>query len=156
LKVSRADLHQKVRVARHGNIILLVVDSSGSMAALQRMEAVKGAVISLLGDAYKRRDQVGVISCRGKEAELVLPPTRSVEIAEERLRSLPTGGRTPLAHALALATKTLSAPGKDDRPEPLLVVLSDGKANVALPGGGDPWQQSLSAAGSLAELSVPS
>jgi magnesium chelatase subunit D len=155
LKVSRADLHQKIRIARHGNIVLLVVDSSGSMASLQRMEAVKGAVLSLLGDAYQRRDKVGVISCRGQQAELILAPTRSVEEAEQRLRSLPTGGRTPLAHALTVATETLSKSTKDDGPEPLLVILSDGKANVGLSSKGDPWQQSLQVAANLADLDVP-
>ncbi|VEB41771.1 Magnesium-chelatase 38 kDa subunit [Chromobacterium violaceum] len=107
--VTRADLHDKVRVAKQGNLILLVVDASGSMAARQRMEQVKGTVLSLLEDAYRRRDQVALIAFRGQKAELLLPPCNRVEQAEAALRELPTGGRTPLAHALALAADTLSA-----------------------------------------------
>lgn len=155
LKVSRADLHQKVRVARHGNVVLFIVDSSGSMASMQRMEAVKGAVISLLADAYQRRDRVGVITCRGQQAELILSPTRSVEEAEQRLHALPTGGRTPLAHAMTVAAETLAKFSKEDDPEPLLVILSDGKANVGISNLGDPWQQGLSAAAKLAERNIP-
>jgi magnesium chelatase subunit D len=97
LEVTRADLHAKVKAGRQGSLILFVVDASGSMAALQRMEAVKGTVIALLRDAYQRRDEVGVIVFRGAEARLLLPPTRNVDAAERQLRELPTGGRTPLA-----------------------------------------------------------
>lgn len=153
LKVSRADLHRKIRVGKHGNLILFVVDASGSMAARKRMQAVKGAVVCLLADAYQRRDEVGVIAFRGPGADLMLPPTRSVELAEQRLRDLATGGRTPLPHALELAARTLVAMPDKDRPEPLLVVLSDGKANVSLDGG-DPWQETLELASRLAELGV--
>jgi magnesium chelatase subunit D len=92
--VTRADLHDKVRTAKQGNLIVLVVDASGSMAAQQRMEQVKGTVLSLLQDAYQRRDQIAVIAFRGRQAELVLPPTRQVEQAEQALHALPTGGRT--------------------------------------------------------------
>lgn len=146
--VTRADLHDKVRVAKQGNLILLVVDASGSMAARQRMEQVKGTVLSLLEDAYRRRDQVALIAFRGQKAELLLPPCNRVEQAERALRELPTGGRTPLAHALALAADTLSR--QLGGPAPLLVVLSDGRANVALDGDGDPWRQALDLAGQLA------
>ncbi|MEN2428479.1 putative cobaltochelatase [Chromobacterium vaccinii] len=146
--VTRADLHDKVRIAKQGNLILLVVDASGSMAARQRMEQVKGTVLSLLEDAYRRRDQVALIAFRGQKAELLLPPCNRVEQAELALRELPTGGRTPLAHALALAADTLSRQLGD--PAPLLVVLSDGRANVALDGDGDPWRQALDLAGQLA------
>ncbi|WP_235047845.1 VWA domain-containing protein, partial [Pseudogulbenkiania ferrooxidans] len=146
--VTRADLHDKVRVAKQGNLILLVVDASGSMAARQRMEQVKGTVRSRLEDAYRRRDQVALIAFRGQKAELLLPPCNRVEQAELALRELPTGGRTPLAHALALAADTLSR--QLGGPAPLLVVLSDGRANVALDGDGDPWRQALDLAGQLA------
>ncbi|WP_225547001.1 putative cobaltochelatase [Chromobacterium violaceum] len=146
--VTRADLHDKVRVAKQGNLILLVVDASGSMAARQRMEQVKGTVLSLLEDAYRRRDQVALIAFRGQKAELLLPPCNRVEQAELALRELPTGGRTPLAHALALAADTLSR--QLGGPAPLLVILSDGRANVALDGDGDPWRQALELAGQLA------
>jgi magnesium chelatase subunit D len=154
LEVTRADLHQKVKAGRQGSLILFVVDASGSMAALQRMEAVKGAVVALLRDAYQRRDEVGVIAFRGTEAKLLLPPTRSVDAAECQLRELPTGGRTPLAHALQLADDVLTRASGVSRGEPLLIILSDGHANVGLDGPGgrlDPWRQSLDCAGRLAE-----
>jgi magnesium chelatase subunit D len=151
LDVTRADLHQKIKAGRHGSLILFVVDASGSMAALQRMEVVKGTVLALLRDAYQRRDEVGVIAFRGTEAKLLLPPTRSVDAAEHELRELPTGGRTPLAHALQLAGDVLSRASGMSRPEPLVIVLSDGRANVGLDSTSDPWQQSLHCARSLAK-----
>jgi magnesium chelatase subunit D len=143
LEVTAEDLHQKVKAGRQGNLMLFVVDASGSMAALQRMEMVKATVLSLLRDAYERRDEVGVIAFRGTKAELLLSPTRSVDTAEKQLRDLPTGGRTPLAHALQVATDVLNRNSGASHPEPLLIVVSDGKANVALNGTGDAWQQSL-------------
>ncbi|WP_137009710.1 putative cobaltochelatase [Aquitalea aquatilis] len=152
--VTRADLHDKVRTAKQGNLIVLVVDASGSMAAQQRMEKVKGTVLSLLQDAYQRRDQVAVIAFRGRSAELVLPPTRQVEQAEQALHALPTGGRTPLPHALQLAGDLLARQGAQGL-MPLLVLLSDGRANVALSEEADPWQQSLQLAGELAAAAIP-
>ncbi|MCK9202713.1 MAG: magnesium chelatase subunit D family protein, partial [Gallionella sp.] len=121
-QVTKNDLHQQVRSGKNANLILFVVDASGSMAAQRRMEAVKGAVLSLLTDAYQQRDEVAVISFRGDSAQLLLSPTRSVDLAEQNLRELPTGGRTPLPHALSLALETLEKPGMP----PLLVLLSDG------------------------------
>jgi magnesium chelatase subunit D len=154
LEVTKADLHQKVRAGRQGSLILFVVDASGSMAALERMEMVKGTVVSLLHDAYQRRDEVGVIGFRGTQAELLLSPTRSVELAEQQLRDLPTGGRTPLAHALQTAFELLSRVSGASRPEPLVIVLSDGKANVPLDGQGDAWQQSLEWARAFAKHGI--
>ena len=154
-KVGKSDLHQQIRVGTHANLILLVVDASGSMAAQRRMEAVKGAVLTLLTDAYQRRDQVAVIAFRGEDASLLLAPTRSVERAEQGLRALPTGGRTPLPHALQLALETLEQAG-DNMAQPLLVLLTDGRANVALVDGGDPWRESLALAELLAGRGVPS
>jgi magnesium chelatase subunit D len=151
------NLRQKVRTSTTDTLILFVVDASGSMAARARMEAVKGAVLALLTDAYQQRDQVGVIAFRGTNAELILAPTRSVELAEKRLQHLPTGGRTPLAHALLLAHETVYRVRRD-HPEQavLLVLLSDGKANVPLSNsGGDPWKQTQAAAAKLATLAVP-
>lgn len=154
LEVTKADLHQKVKAGRQGSLILFVVDASGSMAALQRMEMVKGTVVSLLHDAYQRRDEVGVIGFRGTQAEVLLSPTRSVDMAEQQLRDLPTGGRTPLAHALQIAFDVLSRNSGASRPEPLLIVLSDGKANVPLDEPGDAWQQSLEWAQALAKKGI--
>jgi magnesium chelatase subunit D len=109
--------------------VLFAVDASGSMAARQRMRAVKGAVLSLLLDAYQRRDKVGLVTFRGTGAELALPPTSSVEAAARRLTSLATGGRTPLAAGLARAARVLSAERlRDPRRRALLVVVTDGRA----------------------------
>jgi magnesium chelatase subunit D len=154
LEVAAEDLHQKVRAGRHGSLILFVVDASGSMAALKRMEMVKATVLSLLRDAYERRDEVGVIAFRGTKAELLLAPTRSVDTADRQLRDLPTGGRTPLAHALQVASEVLNRSSAAGRPEPLLIVLSDGKANVPIDGVGDAWQQVMQYAGLLARKGV--
>lgn len=154
-QITRADLHQQVRTAKTGTFLLLVVDASGSMSASRRMEAVKGAVLSLLTDAYQQRDTVGVIAFRGLEARVLLPPTRSVAVAEQALRALPTGGRTPLPHALQLAQQLLEQADYPPGLQPLLVLLSDGKANVPLAGGGDAWPQTLHLAGQLREYRIP-
>lgn len=152
--VTKSDLHRQVRVDKSGNLILFVVDASGSMASQRRMEAVKGAVLSLLTDAYQRRDEVAVISFRGESAGLLLSPTRSVDLAEQGLRELPTGGRTPLPHALQLTLETLEKT-EGERMSPLLVLLSDGKANVPLRDNGDPWREVLELAGLLAARGIP-
>lgn len=150
LTIGKSDLHQKVRSGKAGRLILFVVDSSGSMAAGKRMEAVKGSVMKLLDDAYQKRNMVAVIAFRGVEATVLLEPTRSTGLAEQALEQLPTGGRTPLPHALEMAEKMLASFAGRDTMEPLLVILSDGKANVPLPGaGGDAWRQSLQLAQNL-------
>lgn len=153
LNVTRDDLHQQVRAGKSANLIVFVVDASGSMAAQRRMEAVKGSVLALLTDAYQRRDEVAVIAFRGPKAHVQLAPTRSVDRAEQGLRELPSGGRTPLPHALSLALDMLAARSNDSIP-PLLVLLTDGKANIAIDDGADPWRESLAFAGLLAERSV--
>ena len=147
-------MHQKIRNGKAGNLILFVVDASGSMAAGKRMEAVKGSVFNLLKDAYQKRDMVGVISFRGVEAEILLEPTRSIDLAEGALANLPTGGRTPLAHGMQLAETVLIQYKNDNNVHPLLIILSDGKANVPLPGGGDPWRQVLLLASQIAQMNV--
>ncbi|TDB77857.1 VWA domain-containing protein [Actinomadura sp. KC216] len=133
--VLRADdLREAVREGREGNLVLFVVDASGSMAARRRMTTVKTAVLSLLLDAYQRRDKVGLITFRGRTAELVLPPTSSVEAGAARLRALPTGGRTPLAAGLVRAAEVLRTERlRDPARRPLLVVVTDGRATA----GGD-------------------
>ncbi len=153
--LTRDDLHQQVRRGKTGTFLLLVVDASGSMSAHRRMEAVKGAVLGLLTEAYQQRDTVAVIAFRGIEAQVLLPPTRSVAVAEEALRTLPTGGRTPLPHALQLAAQLLARADYPADLQPLLVLLSDGKANVPLPGGGDAAQQVQQLAAQLRPLRVP-
>jgi magnesium chelatase subunit D len=135
LVVRRDDLRQATREGREGNLVLFVVDASGSMAARQRMSAVKGAVLSLLLDAYQRRDKVGLVTFRGSSAEVALPPTSSVDAAAARLESLPTGGRTPLAAGLLRAHEVLRVERlRDPARRALVVVVTDGRAT----GGPEP------------------
>ncbi|WP_326851939.1 VWA domain-containing protein [Actinocrinis sp.] len=129
LLLRGSDLRAPIRRDREGNLVLFVVDASGSMAARARMTAVKGAVLSLLLDAYQRRDKVGMVTFRGNGADVALPPTGSVETAAARLRALPTGGRTPLAAGLTAAADVLRRERvRDPRRRPLLVVVTDGRA----------------------------
>ncbi|MEU3663341.1 putative cobaltochelatase [Streptomyces sp. NPDC032940] len=135
LVVRRDDLRQATREGRESNLVLFVVDASGSMAARQRMSAVKGAVLSLLLDAYQRRDKVGLVTFRGTAAEVALPPTSSVDAAAARLESLPTGGRTPLAAGLLRAHEVVRVERlRDPARRPLMVVVTDGRAT----GGPEP------------------
>uniref|UniRef100_UPI0009C099F9 VWA domain-containing protein n=1 Tax=Streptomyces viridosporus TaxID=67581 RepID=UPI0009C099F9 len=156
LVVRRDDLRQAVREGRESNLVLFVVDASGSMAARQRMSAVKGAVLSLLLDAYQRRDKVGLVTFRGSAADVALPPTSSVDAAAVRLESLPTGGRTPLAAGLLKAHDVLRVERlRDPARRPLLVVVTDGRAT----GGPEPVALAgraarLFAAGSVASVVV--
>ncbi|WP_145794310.1 putative cobaltochelatase [Kitasatospora atroaurantiaca] len=147
LVLHRDDFREQVRQGRESNLVLFVVDASGSMAARQRMTAVKGAVMSLLMDAYQRRDKIGMITFRGASAELALPPTSSVEVGAARLEQLPTGGRTPLAAGLLRAHEVLRVERmRDPHRRPLLVVVTDGRAT----GGRDALAQAGQAAGLLA------
>ncbi|HET9966301.1 MAG TPA: putative cobaltochelatase [Rubrobacter sp.] len=131
IEVRTCDLRQNVREGREGNLILFLVDASGSMAARKRMSAVKGAVLSLLNDAYQRRDKVTLISFRGKGARILLPPTSSVGLATSRLEDLPTGGRTPLAAGIEKAAEVLKREELRDRERrPLLVLLTDGRSTA--------------------------
>jgi len=128
-EVQARDLREAVHVGREANLVLFVVDASGSMAARKRMTVVKTAVLSLLRDAYQRRDRVGMITFRGAGAEQVLPPTSSHEVGVLRLASLRTGGRTPLAAGLRTAAATIAIERRrDPRRRPLLIVVTDGRA----------------------------
>jgi magnesium chelatase subunit D len=128
LVVRGSDLREAVREGREGNLVLFVVDASGSMAARQRMTAVKGAVLSLLTDAYQRRDKVALISFRRDAAEVLLPPTSSVDAAVRRLTDLPTGGRTPLTAGLLSAAELLRVEQvRDPSRRALVVVVTDGR-----------------------------
>ncbi|MDX6227275.1 MAG: magnesium chelatase subunit [Frankiales bacterium] len=153
LELRRDDLREAVREGREGNLVLFCVDASGSMAARQRMSAVKGAVLSLLTDAYQRRDKVGLVVFRGHEATVVLPPTSSVDAAARRMSELPTGGRTPLAAGLARCGELLAVERvRDPRRRPLLVVVTDGKATS----GPSPVDAARAAASRLARQRVAS
>jgi magnesium chelatase subunit D len=151
LVVHRTDVRRAVREGRESNLVLFAVDASGSMAARARMSAVSGAVLSLLRDAYQRRDKVGLISFRGAQAQVVLPPTAAVDAAAARLRALRTGGRTPLADGLLRSARVLAAERlRDPARRALLVVLTDGRATH---GGMD---AALAAAGLLRRDGVAS
>jgi magnesium chelatase subunit D len=146
--VEPADLRQAVREARTSNLVVLCVDASGSMGAHARMEAAKGAVLSLLVDSYQRRDRVAVVTFAGEEARVALRPTGSVEVAQARLAELPTGGRTPLAAGLRSALEVArSALRVDPARRPILVVVTDGRATS---GGPEPGAAALAAATDIA------
>ncbi|MFF7941145.1 magnesium chelatase subunit D family protein [Nocardia gamkensis] len=153
LRLAAEDLRGAYREGREGNLVVFVVDASGSMAARDRLSAVTGAVVTLLRDAYQRRDKVAVVSVRGAEAELVLPPTSSVDIAVRRLSGMRTGGKTPLAAGLLKAREiVLRERVRDPRRRPMLVLLTDGRAT----GGTDPVPRARAAARLLARDTVTS
>jgi magnesium chelatase subunit D len=154
--VRRDDYQRKVRVRRASNLILFLVDASWSMAVAERMAATKGAILSLLTDAYQRRDRVGLIVFQKDRATLVLPPTNSVLLAQRALADIPVGGKTPLSAGLNMAYQVL----KRERilhPDilPLLIVLTDGAGNVAMKGG-SPQKEAHQAAEQIANEEVRS
>ncbi len=133
LRLRSRDYQRKVRVRRSANLVLFVVDASWSMAVEQRMEATKGAILSLLTDAYQRRDHVGLIVFRQDRAIMALPPTNSVELAQKQLVDLPVGGKTPLSAGLWLAFETVKQESvRHPELTPLVVVLTDGAGNVSM------------------------
>nr|HDO81037.1 VWA domain-containing protein [Candidatus Bathyarchaeota archaeon] len=136
LTVKPEDLREKVRFTRASSLIVLVVDASGSMAVLRRMEAAKGAALSLLREAYVNRDQVAFISFRGGSAQVVLPPTSNLDLAVRLLGELPTGGKTPLSSALLQAVELIRKQRLSKRElKPIVVLITDGRANVPLSPG---------------------
>jgi magnesium chelatase subunit D len=131
LLLRPTDLRRAVREGREANLVVFVVDTSGSMAARERMHQVKTAILSLLLDAYRRRDRVGVVTFRNRAAEIALPPTGSVDIAAKRLADLPAGGRTPLAEGLMKAVEVVRRERlRDPSRRPLLVIVTDGRATA--------------------------
>ena len=136
IDVRPDDVRNKVRTRRVAASIVFAVDGSGSMGAASRMQAAKAAIMKLLVDAYQRRDRVGLVSFRGEGAEVLLAPTSSVELANLKLRTLPTGGATPLAAGIRQALELLAAETRRDaKTVPWLVLVTDGRANVGLKGG---------------------
>jgi len=166
--VERADLRQAVREARTANLVVLCVDASGSMGAQRRMEAAKGAAVSLLLDAYQRRDRVALVTFAGDEARVALRPTGSVEVARARLADLATGGRTPLGPGLRAALEVVrSARHHDPDRRPVIVVVTDGRAtsagpapaaamgtSTARPAGVDPVAAALAAGAEIAAAGI--
>ncbi|MEG2288688.1 MAG: magnesium chelatase subunit D family protein [Clostridium sp.] len=154
IAIKKEDIREKQREKRTGATILFVVDASGSMGAKKRMASVKGAIVSLLTDAYQKRDKVGMIAFRKKEAQVLLGITRSVDLAEKCLKDLPTGGQTPISEGINLGYEILKARKKKD-PEmiPVMVLISDGRANSSA-NGGDPYEESINIATKVANEKI--
>ncbi|MCA9883447.1 MAG: VWA domain-containing protein [Anaerolineae bacterium] len=131
--LRKSDLQRKIRVKKASNLVLFTVDASWSMAVSERMQATKGAIMSLLTDAYQRRDRVGLIVFQKDRASLVLQPTNSVTLAKEALVDIPVGGKTPLSAGLLLAYETVRKE-KLAMPDiiPLIILLTDGAGNVSI------------------------
>ncbi|HLF26386.1 MAG TPA: VWA domain-containing protein [Anaerolineae bacterium] len=156
MRVGRGDYQKKVRVRKAANLILFVVDASWSMAVAERMAATKGAIMSLLTDAYQRRDRVGLIVFQKDQARLILPPTSSVDLAQRALRDIPVGGKTPLSAGLSLAFRVLTREAQL-HPEvaPLMILLTDGAGNVSQ-SGGSPQAEAYRVAEQIADLDLRS
>jgi len=155
LAIREPDLRYKVREKRIGRNILFVVDASGSMGADERMVETKAAILSLLIDAYQKRERVGLIVFGGRQARVALPFTRSVEMAQRCLTVLPTGGKTPLPHALLLARELLrQEKARHPRDAFLLVLITDGRANLSLGKGRKPMAEVKELAGQIGTLGI--
>ena len=153
LVIHSSDIREKIKVKTTGRLVVFVVDGSGSMGSLLRMQEAKAAILSLLAEAYQKRDRVGMVSFRGYEAELLLPPTNSVELANRCLEELPTGGKTPLAHGLIKAAQVVMTElRRDPKLNPLIVLLSDGKPNIPFVIGAEPWDEVM---GLTSQLRLP-
>lgn len=151
--VEKRDIRKKVRERRSGCTILFLVDASGSLGVRRRMATVKGAILSMIRDSYVKRDSVGMMAFRRDSAELILPPTRSVEYSYRKLEELPTGGKTPLAEALLKAADFMTSYTRSHPGEPCYVVLvTDGRANVPLSEGADANEEARRLS---ARISVP-
>jgi len=157
LIIKPQDVREKVRKKKIGNLVLFVVDSSGSMGANQRMVAAKGAILSLLIDSYEKRDRVGMIAFKGERAEILLPPTNSVELASKRLSELPTGGKTPLSSGLQVCLEVIQKElRKNERLATLVVLITDGRANVSLLKDAQPFEEARGIAKDIRSAGVKS
>ena len=154
--IQPGDLQRKVRVKKSANLVLFVVDASWSMAVAERMQATKGAILSLLTDAYQRSDRVGLIVFQKDRSTLVLPPTNSVQLAKRALADIPVGGKTPLAAGLYLAHQVIKQQSMV-YPDvtPLMILLTDGAGNVAM-GGLPPQDEAHKLAQRIAEEDIRS
>jgi len=156
LALETRDIRHKVRERRVGNTIFFVVDASGSMGARRRMKETKGALISVLLDAYQRRDRAALVAFRGADARVLLPPTASVELARKNLEELPTGGKTPLTLGLLTGYRLLWAERERNRQaRPLLVLVSDGHANASMHGSANALDEACALAERMRADGVP-
>ena len=154
--IRKDDLRSKVREKRTGNIFLFVVDASGSMGARERMKTVKGVIFKILLDAYQKRDRVGMIAFRKKQAEVLLPVTRSVDFAQKKLTSMPTGGKTPLAKGLLKAEDVLDMLYRQDpAQDPVVILITDGRATSPLNEGTDPVTDAMDEAKRIGRRHLP-
>ena len=143
LSIEESDFRYKVRENHVGATVVFVVDASGSMGASKRMKETKEAILSMLYDSYQKRDKVGMVAFRRQQAEILLDVTSSVNLAQKKLQQLPTGGRTPLAAGLFQAWQMLKGRRyKDPEMLPILVLVTDGRANAPL-WSGDPVEDAL-------------
>ena len=151
--IRDADIREKSRVGKVSVTCVFVVDISGSMGAEKRMESAKGAVLSLLEDAYQNRDRVSLVAFRGNDAEVVMPLSSSVDLAYKQLKEMPTGGKTPLARGLMKGYEVLMNERKKRKELiPLLILISDGRANIGY--GKNIKDEILSIAGQLREEGI--
>lgn len=154
--IRKDDLRSKIREKRTGNIFLFVVDASGSMGARERMKTVKGVIFKILLDAYQKRDRVGMVAFRKKQAEVLLPVTRSVDFAQKKLASMPTGGKTPLAKGLLKAEDVLDMLYRQDaNQDPVMILITDGRATSPLNKGTNPVTDALEEAKRIGRRNIP-
>jgi magnesium chelatase subunit D len=154
--IRKDDLRSKVREKRTGNIFLFVVDASGSMGARERMKTVKGVIFKILLDAYQKRDRVGMVAFRKNQAEVLLPVTRSVDFAQKKLATMPTGGKTPLAKGLLKAEDVLDMLyGQDANQDPVMILITDGRATSPLNKGTNPVTDALEEAKRIGRRNIP-
>jgi magnesium chelatase subunit D len=145
------DFREKVYRLRTGRLVIFVVDSSGSVGTLYRVREAKSAALALLSEAYIKRDRVGLIAFYGSSAQVLLPPTDNPDLAGRLLRELPSGGKTPLAAALALTDKIIRIEqAKDPRLKPFVILMTDGRPNVPMEPALAPWPEALKMAKGLA------
>ena len=154
--ITKDDIREKVREKRVGNIFLFVVDASGSMGARERMRTVKGVIFKILLEAYQKRDKVGMIAFRKNKAEVLLPVTRSVDFAKKKLENLPTGGKTPLAKGLIKTSDVLDMLYRQDpTQEPVVILVTDGRATNGIEKGSDPVSDAVSEAKKVGIRNLP-
>jgi magnesium chelatase subunit D len=145
--IKDQDIREKIRIGKVSTATLFVVDASGSMGASNRMESAKGAVMSLLMDSYQQRDRIGMVAFKGDSADVLLPLCSSVDLAFERLRELPTGGKTPLGAGLNTGLNLLlGEKRRNDETISIMVLISDGRANVSVGDGAAIKEELLSIA----------